>query len=365
MLSDIAWSDSVEQSSSAELSTLTQGIEKLKSQLQTLNKKHSSAEKHLLQIERNMMTMNTDMRAIGKEIKAGKKAVVKLQNRKKKLVEQKEEGKLQIAKSLRSIYLTSSDNQLKLLLNQEDPEDISQQLVYLEFLHEAQIKSIKKFEAIIEDLKHNKQQQSTINKRLITKRDILKQKGKVLIKQKAQRQQLLIQLSSQYKQGGKQLDGMESQREELEHILASLKSEGINSNLLFSKMKGLLPWPVKGKLRSSYNERRNDTQMRWQGILVAAAKGIEVKAIHDGRVIFANWLRGYGQLIIIDHGQEYLTLYAHNQSLLKNEGEIALAGEPVALVGQTGGQSSPVLYFEIRLKGRPQDPAKWLGKASF
>ncbi|MDP0589545.1 MAG: peptidoglycan DD-metalloendopeptidase family protein [Candidatus Endonucleobacter bathymodioli] len=322
-------------------------------------------EKYLLQAEQNMMTLKRDISAIEKEIKAGKQAIGRLQVRKKKLDKQQEEGKRQVMKSLRSIYLTSGDDQLKLLLNQENPEDISQQLVYLEFLQKAQIKAIKNFEVIIEDLKQNRQQQSAINQALITKRDILKQKGTMRTRQKSQRQQLLIQLLSQYKKGGKQLDSLEDQREELETILASVKSHDINSKVPFSKMKGLLPWPTEGIVQSSYNQRRNDTQMRWQGILMAASKGLEVKAVHDGRVIFANWLRGYGQLMIIDHGQEYLTLYAHNQSLLKKEGDIALAGEPVALVGKTGGQSSPVLYFEIRLQGHPLDPAIWLGKPNF
>ena len=102
--------------------------------------------------------------------------------------------------------------------------------------------------------------------------------------------------------------------------------------------------------------------MRWYGVLISALIGQKATAVHDGQVIFADWLRGYGQLIIIDHGDDYLTLYAHNQSLLKQEGSFVVAGEQLALIGQTGGQSTPALYFEVRFKGRPQDPLIWLGK---
>ena len=99
--------------------------------------------------------------------------------------------------------------------------------------------------------------------------------------------------------------------------------------------------------------------MRWQGVNIPAKEGTTVRSIHHGRVVYADWLRGSGLLLIIDHGDGYMSLYAHNQSLLRDVGEWVSAGTPVATVGDSGGQAKAALYFEIRYQGKPTDPARW------
>ncbi len=348
------------QSTEAELKTINQDISNLKSRLNKLNKERSSTETRINKSEKEINTLKSEIKKIEKRLRDGQHDIKKLKDRQQVLKTKREQEKQRIAISLRSLYLSGNDDRIKLLLNQEDPEEVSRQLVYLNYFQKAQLKSIKAYEAIIVELESNKQQQLRINQEAQTKRDSLKQKNRSLEKQNQERQKLISKLSQQYRKSDKQLNALEKQRSELETILATLKSRAVNSRNPFNKMKGKLPWPVKGRLLFSYNERRPDTQMRWQGLFIAANSSQQAKAVHDGRVIFADWLRGYGLLIIVDHGEDYLTLYAHNQSLLKAEGDIVLAGEPLANIGKTGGQSTPGLYFEIRHKGTPQNPSSWL-----
>ena len=139
-----------------------------------------------------------------------------------------------------------------------------------------------------------------------------------------------------------------------------LVSSGASFGGPFAKARGKLPWPVDGRLVARYGTPRGgDARTKWDGVLIGASAGSQVHAVHGGRVVFADWLRGAGLLVILDHGNGYLSLYGHNQSLLKDAGDVVKAGEAIATVGNSGGQDTPALYFAIRQQGRPIDPAQW------
>ena len=121
----------------------------------------------------------------------------------------------------------------------------------------------------------------------------------------------------------------------------------------------LLPWPVAGKHTHRFGSARHEGKLRWQGVTIAAAEGTQVKAIHSGRVVFADYLSGSGLLLILDHGDGYMSLYAHNQSLLRKVGESVRGGTPISTVGNSGAQQGAALYFEVRHQGKPVDPAQW------
>jgi len=128
----------------------------------------------------------------------------------------------------------------------------------------------------------------------------------------------------------------------------------------FSAAKGKLPWPVDGRLLARFGETRgDDARTKWDGVMISASAGSTVRAVHGGRVVFADWLRGAGLLVILDHGNGYLSLYGHNQTLLKGAGDVVKAGEAISTVGTSGGQDTPALYFAIRQQGRPADPEQW------
>jgi len=128
----------------------------------------------------------------------------------------------------------------------------------------------------------------------------------------------------------------------------------------FASARGKLPWPVNGRLLARFGETRgDDARTKWDGVMISASSGSQVHAVHGGRVVFADWLRGAGLLVILDHGNGYLSLYGHNQSLLKKPGDVVKAGEAISTVGTSGGQDTPALYFAIRQQGRPTDPSQW------
>jgi septal ring factor EnvC (AmiA/AmiB activator) len=141
---------------------------------------------------------------------------------------------------------------------------------------------------------------------------------------------------------------------------AMVSSAGESFGGPFVSAKGKLPWPVDGRLLARFGEARgDDARSTWDGVMISASAGSQVHAVHGGRVVFADWLRGAGLLVILDHGNGYLSLYGHNQSLLKAAGDIVKAGEAISTVGNSGGQDTPALYFAIRQQGRPSDPAQW------
>lgn len=141
---------------------------------------------------------------------------------------------------------------------------------------------------------------------------------------------------------------------------AMVSSAGVSYGGPFADAKGKLPWPVDGRLLARFGEARDgDARSTWDGVMINAAAGSQVHAVHGGRVVFADWLRGSGLLVILDHGNGYLSLYGHNQSLLKQAGDVVKAGEAISTVGNSGGQEATALYFAIRQQGRPSDPAQW------
>jgi septal ring factor EnvC (AmiA/AmiB activator) len=124
--------------------------------------------------------------------------------------------------------------------------------------------------------------------------------------------------------------------------------------------KGNLPWPLRGRVTNAFGQSRADGRLTWHGMLIAADEGTEVKAVFRGRVVFANWLRGFGLLTIIDHGGGYMSLYGHADVLLKTVGDWTESGEVIARAGKSGGQQLSGLYFEVRQKGVARDPIAWL-----
>ncbi|WP_028695694.1 murein hydrolase activator EnvC family protein [Pseudomonas cremoricolorata] len=139
-----------------------------------------------------------------------------------------------------------------------------------------------------------------------------------------------------------------------------VSSDGANYGGAFSAARGKLPWPVNGRLLARFGDARGgDSRAKWDGVMISASPGTQVRAVHGGRVVFADWLRGAGLLVILDHGNGYLSLYGHNQSLLTRAGDIVKAGDSISTVGDSGGQESAGLYFAIRQQGRPADPAQW------
>jgi septal ring factor EnvC (AmiA/AmiB activator) len=175
---------------------------------------------------------------------------------------------------------------------------------------------------------------------------------------------VLLGLNTRIKDKDANLRRLEKDRQELEALLdaveetiADLKIP--NDYRPFAARKGDMSWPTNGPVRYRFGSRQKPSMIRRQGVTIAGKSGNNVNAIHHGRVVFADWFRGKGLLIIVDHGDGFMSLYAHNQSLLSEIGDWIKAGEPIATVGNSGGQRESGLYFEIRQNGEPTNPARW------
>ena len=272
-----------------------------------------------------------------------------------------------LAGQLRAAYLIGRQEPLKLLLNQKDPALAGRMFAYYSYFGRARAGQIK----LIEDdmqriaeldgaLDAEDQQLAELEKRQRAQLHQLEQA-------RTQRTQVLASLEAQSHTRAQNLERLRSQQAGLEKLLRELRTAmerfPLEGNDAFARLRGKLAWPVSGRLVARFGDARAGG-VHWDGVLVATERGAPVKAVCQGRVIYADWLPGLGLLTIVDHGDGYLSLYGHNERLYKAAGEPVTAGEPIAAAGDSGGSSRPELYFEIRKGGKPVDPRPWFRAAN-
>lgn len=272
-----------------------------------------------------------------------------------------------LAAQLRAAYQLGRHDTLQLLLNQRDPARVTRQFTYYGYVGRfradqiegirSDIRKIEKFDTSIaaEDDKLGQLEQSQ-KARLGDLEQARSQRGKVLVS------------LEQASQGRTQmLARLQQQQQALETVLRELKRAAERAPVAaagggpFARLRGKLDWPAAGKLVARFGELRAGS-VRWNGVLLGAERGTPVRAVAAGRVAFADWLPGLGQLVIVDHGAGWLSLYGHNEELLKATGATVSAGDTVATVGDSGGRARPELYFEIRNGGKPVDPRPWFAR---
>jgi len=260
-------------------------------------------------------------------------------------------------------YGMGQHEKIKLMLSQEDPSVSGRMMVYHDYLNKARLKKITIIKQGLQQLRDLELENIRETEVLQAKLEQVKKKKSALLKTKAERKALVAKIKKRFSRKKQKLSQYKASEKKLKGIISSLQSSTNNfsyekgSSKRFSLLKGKLPWPLQGKVKNKFGAQRSDT--RWDGVLISAKEGAEVRVVAKGRVVFADWLRGYGLLTIIDHGDGYMTLYAFSQSLYKKVGERVKAGDVIAVAGQSGGRSEIGLYFGIRKKGKPVDPIKW------
>ena len=281
---------------------------------------------------------------------------------------------------------------LKLLFNQEDPGKLSRTMNYFEYMNSAQASRIHNFREVIASLKANETETSKATQALINRQnDLLVQRQQLVVKRR-DRLEVLSKLNQKLVGQDARLAQMQADQEALQKVIDHVKSAYVSivppnpkdalpkkssiqpvvhssapppfkPHLTFSKRKGRMSWPSEGKLLARFGSMDSARRQKWDGVVIGAREGDQVQAIHEGRVVFANWLRGYGLMVIVDHGKGFMSLYGRNQSLFKSVGDWVVAGEVIAEVGDTGGFEFSSLYFEIRYKGAAKNPMQWLASA--
>ena len=269
----------------------------------------------------------------------------------------------QLAAQVKAAYTSGSQERLKLLLNHHDPATMGRLLTYYRYMSEYRGKNIENVKGYITELAKLRAEAAAGASRLAALANTRAAELRKLDAAQASRQALLTSLKARIADESAQIDRLAAEEKDLARLIAELMNilsdYPITSEEPFSNLKGNLTWPVAGSVIHDFGQPRAGGSVTWKGVVLAAPRGHEVRSIYHGRVVFAGWLVGMGLLVIIDHGEDYLTLYGYNETILKTVGDWVAPGDVIATVGDSGGQQQTGLYFEVRKGTRPQNPRQW------
>lgn len=352
-----------------ELEQVRERMKSIQRSLGGLESQKNSLAGQLGDIEQKYGQLVKSLRELEGRAQTQSRQMAELQRRKHLLRDVVLKQNRALAGQTRAAYAAGRQEWLKLALNQEDPARASRVLTYYAYLNRARFSQLQTIQKDLSQARRLENELLAESERLIATRKELRSEQAGLEDARHQRRELLARLEREFKDKNVQLKQLQEDAQRLQGLIASLQQavEDIPvavppGGRSFAASRGQLGWPVKGELLKNFGDPRMSG--RWDGVLIGAQEGAPVRAVSQGRVAFSDWLRGYGLLTIIDHGDGYMSLYAFNQSLYKNVGEWVSAGDVIASVGASGGQGEPGLYFGIRERGRPINPLLWCGRAN-
>ena len=358
----------------ADMVKLQKEIEALQQELKAVQGTRSSLQKDIEKSETQINQLQKKANQIQQDLKRQNNELEKLKDERSSL-EQKQQSQLtQIAHQVRARHRLGNQRELKVLFNQESPDSFARMMKYHSYFMAAHNEklaayrdTIAQIDSITPSIEQKTIELSVLQQQLDVQRNELKQTHN-------QRQAALAKVNANLKNKQNALRQLVEDRNRLQALMNQVTKRVANAarspayvplpamGERFTKRKGRLPWPTQGKMTHRFGSPRIAGQINWSGAYISAASGNEVIAVHHGRVVFADYFGGHGLLVIVDHGEGYMSLYAHNQVLLKKAGELVLAGETIARVGNSGGQTGDGLYFEIRHQGKPVNPGIWLAR---
>ena len=359
-------------------------LDELRSQIESLQKGIEKSEENrteaadaLRKSERAISKANRRLFELGNDRKKINAEVRRLQNKAADLESRIDAEREALARLIYRQYLAGQPESIRLMLSRQDPNETARQLRYLSYVSRARAQMIGRLRTSfneLSDLTEQVRDQSTLLRNL--EKEESKQK-KVLVKQKRARKKVLSKASDDIARQRNQISKLKRDEQRLTTLIKRLAEEaekrrkqarlrnqalpdGSVDDTAFGKLKGRLRLPVIGELTNRFGRPRQDGGLSWKGLFIAANEGDMVRSIAPGQVIYADWLRGFGNLLIIDHGSGYMSLYGNNDALLKQIGDRLSAGDMIASVGNSGGNPESGLYFELRHNGRPFDPLPWV-----
>jgi septal ring factor EnvC (AmiA/AmiB activator) len=269
-----------------------------------------------------------------------------------------------LAVQVRAAYMSGSQEKIRLLLNQRDPAMLGRLMVYYRYLNDYRADNIA---AVTEQIRELDELHSKIAAEAARLDELARTRYAELShlnESQEDRTALLAALKKKIQNESQEVERLAAEEQDLTRLIAELTSilsdYPISSEQPFSDHKGKLTWPVAGTLLHDFGQPRAGGKIRWNGVVLAAPRGREIRAIYHGRVAFADWLAGMGLLVIVDHGDGYMTLYGYNETILKKTGDWVAPGDVIATVGDSGGQTQAGLYFELRSGTRPVNPRHWI-----
>lgn len=348
-----------------KLSTVNQEIKTLESTISATKSKRNKLQNDLQQVETQIASVQKKLHLTRAKLLPKEREL----NRKKGEQDQlRHELTLQnelMTKHMLAAYALGRQSEIKLLLNQQNPQTIDRYMVYYRYLIMARQQSIQHAKKTIKQLQVVTQSIEAQEKTLLKSKEKLRQENAALQHAQANRQATINQLGEHLKTKQAQLKKLYSDKARLQKLLNLLteKNYYASPGANFAADKGHLPWPIEHvNITQAYHTPIAGGRLYSTGILLADSAGAPIHAIYSGNVVFAHWLRGYGFLTIIQHGKHYMTLYARCQALFVKKGDHVTPGQIIASVGNSGGYDTPALYFEIRRLSKPEDPSRWLRK---
>jgi murein hydrolase activator len=348
-----------------DLEKLRKRIAALQQDFEKTSESKSEAADDLRESERAISDSNRRLHELAQQQRAARLELGQLQQHAAVMDRELQGQQAMLGRLLYQQYLDGGEQEyLKLLLNNDDPNQVARELRYYEYIarsRAATLKSLRGGLARLQAVTDQARQKSDEIAGLQTEERAQRQH---LEQDKRARQQMLNRIALQLKQQRREIGRLQRNEnrlsqlvEKLAHVLPEAQPD---TSIPFSSLRGKLALPVKGKVRNKFGARRPESTMAWTGWFLRAAANQPVKAVAAGRVVYADWLRGFGNLLIIDHGQGYMSLYGNNETLYKQVGDSLRGGDTIAAVGSSGGNEDSGLYFELRFEGKPFDPGKWV-----
>ena len=362
-----------------ELKDLRGRIEALNKRLTESESSKAEASDALKDSERAVSETSRKLYRISGQRREVHTALSRLQSRARVVESNIADEQATLGRLLYQQYVGGQSDAIKLVLNGEDPNDIARQLHYLSYVSRARAELLASLRENLDNLDKLTGETRRKSSELHTLQSEETLQMRRLEKEKVERQRVYAKVSDDIDKSRKQLSTLKRDEERLSQLIERLARETarktkkpgkrITNQALpnadtgegpFRQLKGRLRLPVIGELMNRFGGQRRDSGLSWKGLFISAKPGRDVKAVAGGRVVYADWLRGFGNLLILDHGDGYMSLYGNNESLLKQVGEETRAGDSIAATGNSGGNPDSGLYFELRFQGKPFDPIPWV-----
>lgn len=345
-----------------DLEKLRERIAALQRDLEKNSESKSEAADALRQSERAISNSNRRLAELARRQAEASHTLGQMKEQLRQLEQSMQDEQLMLNRLLYQQYLGGKQEYLKLLLDARDPNQTARELQYYEYIARSRATWLKALRGKLQRLNSITAQAREKSAEITLLQQEAQSQRQHLEKEKRSRQQTLNQLAHQIKLQRKEMGRLQRDEnrlsnlvEKLAHMIAQPKGSQV-----FRSLKGKLALPVKGKPSNQFGARRPDSPVLWKGWFVRAPASQPVRAVASGGVVYADWLRGFGNLLIIDHGDGYMSLYGNNETLYKQVGEEVRGGDTIADVGNSGGNEDSGLYFELRHESKPLDPMKWL-----
>ncbi len=388
-----------------DLSDIQTKIQALKKELDSKRAAHKDATDALKDSETAISAANQKLHDINQKQQQNKSTLNSLKKQSININDKLGQQQQQLSDLLRQQYMHGNQSYTQLILQDKNPSEIARDIKYFSYIAKAHAKVIDDMQGNLAKVKELNNKTAAALQEVADLKAKQEAEKKALVQQKQEKSKVVKNLSSQITSQRNEIDKLKRDEKSLSNLVERLakivppvvkhkkskkwvpdatiaddkynKDSGKDSTkktviannetlpnndfagINFASLRGKLRLPARGEVTNHFGASREDTGVSWKGLFIKSAEGADVKAVADGRVVFADWVRGFGNLIIIDHGNSYMSLYGNNQAMLKHVGEEVGAGDTIAAVGNSGGNESNGLYYELRHNSQPFDPLSW------